>query len=384
MMKNRERVERSGDEDSGVHLTLRGGWGTYGEELVRRLTAELGARVLRRFTRLSETDSSLILKRAAARLLQRGAPLRGPIDAHVRRAVYVEATTIDLARFIRATCAEPDDVKQRLDLARRRLSLLTSRERSVLRAVFTLDAVAEDDEAGKVVLHAAVAYQMRWNTAHQNVSRAWRKICDRGLAAWEIDWRAAHRFVCEPPSAELWTAARTYLDACSGRGEHGGHAFTEWTEAHERHNTAFADWKRSSNVATQAWRAFAETLDRSPVRPGEVADPLLARCRELGIDRSLVPARLAQQTWGELLARLARLAAEARDAWRAFVWTHPFGADVEIAFCELGVEAARADALGADLARAYDRLLMAAERRSIESVRAKEELRCLLEAARWT
>ena len=44
-------------------------------------------------------------------------------------------------------------------------------------AVRALDNVAAEDEVGKVVLNAAVAFQMRWNTAHQNVSRAWRKIC---------------------------------------------------------------------------------------------------------------------------------------------------------------------------------------------------------------
>lgn len=381
--KEIERAQRADDETSGVHLALRPGWGALGEELARRLTEELGARVLRRFPRLSREDRATVLAAASARLLASGPP-QGPIEAHVRRAVFCEAREIDLTRFAEELRAAPGELEACLTLARRRLSRLTTRERSVLGAVFTLDAVAEEDEAGKVVLHAAVAHQMRWNTAHQNVSRAWRKLCDHGLGAFGVDWRAAHRFVCDPPGIELWKAARGYLDACSGRGVHGGPAFVEWSDAHEQHNAAFNEWKRCSQGATQAWRALADTLDRGLLQPRQVVGPLVAACAALGLDRWVVPAKLPQQSWSALLADAPRPTPEARDAWRAFLWAHPFGADVEIAFCELGTEAARADASGAEVARAYHRLLAAAERRTSEGVRAKDEFRCLLDAARWS
>lgn len=397
MVENRNGVERASDENSGVHRTLHGGWGALGEELAERLTEELGARVLSRFRRLSQVDGVVVLARATARLIESGPPARTPprwgrprpepagpsLDAYVRRTVFCEARRIDLVRFIDELRAEPDEVRQRIERVKRRLHLLTARERSVLRAVFTLDDVADDDEAGKVVLHAAVAHQMRWNTAHQHVSRAWRKLCDRGTEGWDVDWRAVHRFVHEPPSVELWTAARSYLDACSGRGAHGGPAFVEWTEAHEAHNACFNDWKKHGHMAQIAWRALVDALDRSQVAPRHVVDPLVAQCADLGLDRWVVPSKLAQQSWRALLADVPRPSPETREAWRAFVWAHGFGADAEIAFSTLTAEVARADAAGVDLARAYHRLLIAAERRSSEGVHAKERLRGLLDATRW-
>lgn len=381
------------EENSGVHLALwrvpaaaplPEGWGTWGEELARRLVAELGARVLRRFPRLSRADGAAVLDAAAERLVRSGPPSGGPIAEHVRRTVFCEAIPIDRARFVEDVGASPEEVKRRIELSRRRLGTLTGRERSVLSAVFTLDDVAEEDEVGKVVLHAAVAYQMRWNTAHQHVSRAWRKICDGGLDAWETEWRAAHRFVWGPPSFELWTAAREYLDACSGRGNHGGPTFEAWTRAHEDHNAWFNEWKKQSHAATLRWRSFAQRLDRGGPRPGDLVGALVASCGELGIDRWVVPAKLPQQSWRELLGGVPRPGPEARGAWRAFFRGNGLSADVEAAFHEVEREAALAEVASVELEGAYHRLLQAAERRSAEGVRAKDELRCLLEAARWT
>ncbi|APR80294.1 Hypothetical protein A7982_05641 [Minicystis rosea] len=359
------------------------GWGTWGEELARRLVQELGERVLQRFPRLERTDAAAVLDAAAARLVRSGPPSAGSIEAHVRRTVYCEALPVDRRRFIDDLGVKPACVQQALDRARARIATLTERELRVLYAVSTLDAVAEDDEAGKVVLHAAVAHQMRWNTAHQNVSRAWRKLCDESLSAWGTEWRAAHRFICDPPSFELWLAARQYLDACSGRGAHGGPAFAAWTRAHEEHNSWFNEWKKQSSLATQRWRALAEQLDHCGLRPRDLIDPLVDGCRLLGIDRWVIPAKLRQQSWRDLLKGAPRPAPDARAAWRTLLRGHPFGAGVESALRELEREASLAEVAGVELEAAYHRLLASAESRSDDGVRAKNEFRRLIEAARW-
>lgn len=391
-MKHREttparRLRSTEDEGSGVHLRVswRGvtapEWGHWGEELARRLVDELGARVMLRFPRLTDPDVARVLARVKDRLVRSGPPSSGAIEAHVRRAVFCEALPVDRARFAEEIRTSEGDLDRLLEGARRRLSSLTARERSVLVAVFTLDHVAEEDEVGKVVLHAAVAYQMRWNTAHQNLSRAWRKLAEGKLAG--VEWRAAHRFICEPPSFELWTAARAYLDACSGRGAHGGPAFAAWTRAHEDHNGWFNEWKKQSTAAAQQWRAFAGLLEASGVTPGDVAGSLIAECQVLGIDRWLIPAKVRQQSWRNLLREAPRPSADARAVWRDLLRSNPFGAEVEAAFRALEREAALAEVAGVELEAAYNRLLTAAEGRSRDGVQAKDDLHLRLEAARW-
>lgn len=383
------RVLTPDEEGSGIHAAVwrtpavsPEGWGTWGEELARRLVAELGARVLRRFPRLNTRDGAAVLDAAAERLVRSGPPSPGPIEAHVRRTVFCEALAIDRRRFAEEVGATPEQMRQALDAARGRLSTLTGRERDVLLAVFTLDHVAEEDEVGKVVLHAAVAYQMRWNTAHQHLSRAWRKLAEGQLATWETEWRAAHRFVCDPPSFELWAAARAYLDACSGRGAHGGPAFATWTRAHEDHNAWFGEWKKRSALAAQRWRAFVTGLDTCGVTPSDVAEPLIEGCNALGIDRWLVPAKVRRQSWRDLLREAPRPSPESRNAWRALLRAHPFSAETHAEFRELEREAAFAEVAGVELESAYHRLLEAAESRPTDGVQAKEDFRRMLEAAR--
>lgn len=377
------------EEGSGVHAALWRPspapemWGTWGEELARRLVAELGARVLLRFPRLEARDGTGVLEAAAERLVRSGPPTPGPIDAHVRRTVFCEAVGVDRRRFAAEVGASPEQVRQAAETARGRLTTLTGRERDVLLAVFTLDDVAEEDEVGKVVLHAAVAYQMRWNTAHQHLSRAWRKLAEGPFAAWGTEWRAGHRFVCDPPSFELWAAARAYLDACSGRGAHGGPAFAAWTRAHEDHNAWFGEWKKRSAAAAQRWRAFVAALEACGVNPSDVAEALVGACGSLGIDRWLVPAKVRRQSWRDLLHEAPRPSPEARNAWRALLREHPFSAETQAAFRELEREAAFADVAGVELEGAYHRLLEVAESRPRDGVQAKEDFRRMLEAARW-
>ena len=344
---------------------------------------ELGARVLQRFLRLKRSDAVAVLDTAAARLVRSGPPSAGSIEAHVRRTVYCEALPVDRRRYVEEIGAKPGAVREALDCARARIATLTERELRVLLTVSTLDAVAEDDEAGKVVLHAAVAHQMRWNTAHQNVSRAWRKLCDASLSGWGTEWRAGHRFICDPPSFELWVAARRYLDACSGRGAHGGPTFAAWTSAHEEHNARFNEWKKQSSSATQRWRALVEQLERGDLRPRDLVGPILDGCRPLGLDRWVVPAKLCQQSWRDLLKGVPRPGPEARAAWRALLRAHAFGAGVEAALRELEREASLTEATGVELEAAYHRLLAAAESRSSDGVRAKNEFRRLIDATRW-
>jgi hypothetical protein len=323
-----------------------------------------------------------VLDAAAERLMRSGPPSPGSIEAHVRRTVFCEAVAVDRRRFAEEVGAPIEQVHRALEGARGRLSSLTGRERSVLLAVFTLDDVAEEDEVGKVVLHAAVAYQMRWNTAHQHLSRAWRKLIDGPLAKWETEWRAAHRFICDPPSFELWSAARAYLDACSGRGAHGGPSFAEWSRAHEDHNAWFCEWKKRSGLATQGWRSFVAGLEGCGVAPCDLADELVGSCTALGIDRWLVPAKVRRQSWGDLLREAPRPSPEARASWRLLLRSHPFGAENQGAFRELEREAAFAEVAGVELESAYHRLLAAAEGRSRDGVQAKEDFRALLDATR--
>jgi len=382
------------EEGSGVHVVVwrrpaakegdaSEGWGAWGEELARRLVAELGARALRRFPRLNARDGAAVLDAAAERLVRSGPPSPGPIDAHVRRTVFCEALAVDRRRFAEDVGATAEQVRQALDGAHGRISLLTDRERAALLAIFTLDHVAEEDEVGKVVLHAAVAYQMRWNTAHQHLSRAWRKLCEGPLAAWQTEWRGAHRFVCDPPSFELWAAAREYLDACSGRGAYGGPTFAAWTHAHEDHNAWFCEWKKRSALAATRWHAFADALEGSGLHPRDLAGPLVEACGALGIDRWLVPAKVRRQCWRDLLCEAPRPSLETRAAWRTLLRAHPFGAETMAVFRELEREAALAEVAGVELESAYHRLLAAAEGRSRDGVQAKDDFRRALEAARW-
>jgi hypothetical protein len=381
------------DEVSGIHVApiapvvprlsvANGAWGVWGEELARRLVAERGSQVLRRFTLLTRNDSDVVLSAAAEQLVREGPPA-GAIEARVCHAVFEAAIPVERHRWIEDAGGDPGDpqgLRAELSHASRRAAALTGRERQVFRAVCALDDVAEEGEVGKVVLHAAVAYQMRWNTAHQHLSRAWRRIGEAGLSAWCKEWRAGQRFVCPAPSVELWAAARAYLDACNGRGGFGGAAFDAWIDAHEDHNGWFNEWKKQSASATQRWRQFVVRLDESCVRPAEVVTALIAACKELGADRWVVPAKVGQQSWRELLGEAPRPTPDARSAWRTFLRGHPFGAEVEAGFRELEREAALAEVASVELERAYKRLLGAAERRSGECVRAKDDFRRLVDA----
>ncbi len=424
MVENREemrtappqppREPRPRDEISGVHRAPwpsgvqlapesardGGGWGTWGEDLARTLVAEVGARVLCRFPRLTRTDTTEILEAVGERLVRVGPPWSsvaspprptdlgprpgatgGGIEAHVRRAVFIEALPFDRRRWIEEIRADPDEARRELERAARRAAALTGRERSLFRAACILDDVAEEEEVGKVVLHAAVAFQMRWNTAHQHLSRAWRKIGEgTRFTAWGTEWRAGHRLFAGPPAAEHWAAGRSYLDACSGRGAHGGPAFDAWSGAHEDHNAWFNEWKKQSTSATQRWRAFVARLDASGVRPRALCAELVSGCAELGIDRWVIPAKVAQQSWRDLLGEASRPAIEARSAWRDFLRQHAFGPEAEAALRDLEREAALAEVAGVELEHAYHRLLAAAEQRPGDGARAKNEFRSLVDA----
>lgn len=358
------------------------GWGTWGEELARRYVAEAGVRVLRRLPRLTHGDRDAVLDAAAGRLVRSGPPSGVTLDAHVRRTVYCEALAFDRRRLAEELDLAPEALAALLAGARERIAGLSVRERPLLLAVFALDAVADEDEAGRVVLHAAVAHQMRWNTAHQHISRAFRKLAEGALSGWGLEWRSAHRLLCDPPSMELWLCAREYLDACSGRGAHAGPAFQAWTRAHEDHNAWFNEWKKQSASATLQWRGFAHELDRGGVAPRHLVGPIVAGCKALGIDRAVIPGKVRLQSWRELLDGAQRPTPEGRNAWRGLLRAHPFGARVEAAFREVERDAALAEVASVELEAAYHRLLKAAEGRSVDGIRARDEFRRLVEAAR--
>jgi hypothetical protein len=343
------------------------------------LVATVGVRVLARFERLTRDDHAVVVQAAIDRLsrLPPGAALG---EARIAHAVLCEAAPVDMRRWAAEIGAPAAEITRELGFAARRAGALGGRERSVFAAVCALDAVADGDEVGKVVLRAAVVHQVRWNTAHQNVSRAWRKICDgNSLGSWCKDWRAGHRFVCGLPSFELWEAGRAYMDACSGKGDRDGEAFDAWVKAHEAHNAWFNEWKKQSTRAARRWREFALGLEDSGVRPADVHAPLVAGCSALGIDRWVVPAKLAQQSWRELLGATHRPSSSARGAWVAFLRDHGFGPAHEDAFHEVERDAALADVAGVELEHAYDRLLAAAEHQSGESRTARLTFRALVD-----
>ncbi len=230
------------------------------------LVAQVAERVLLRFDWLEPGDHAAVVEAAIERLTGEPSTVT---EARVAHAVYCAAIPVDLRRWAAKIGAAPADIAHELAYASRRAAALTGRERSGFVAVCALDAVATDLEVGKVVLRAAVALQMRWNTAHQNVSRAWRRICEGSeLGSWCGSFRAGHRFVCGPPSFELWQASRAYMDACTGRDGQGGEAFDAWTRAHEAHNEWFSEWKKQSARATRRWKDLAVVLDASGSRPG--------------------------------------------------------------------------------------------------------------------
>jgi hypothetical protein len=323
-----------------------------------------------------------------------GAPVivpAGLTEAKIAQAVYSAAIQAELKRFAEEIGVPHDEVAREIERAQRRAAALAGRERSVFYSVCALDAVATLEETGKVVLRAAVAHQMRWNTAHQNISRAWRKIGEGGkLGRWCGEWRAAHRFVWGPPSVTLWTAARAYMDACAGAGAvDSREAFDAWVKAHEAHNAWFNDWKKQSGRATRAWRDFLAALDARGVRPAACQPAISTRSAALGIERWVIPGRLAQQSWRDLLDAAHRPNAQAWDAWRTLLQDLGVFAEaeakgepsVEDAFREAEREAALADEACAELERAYRELLAVAERQPEESIRARERFRELILAA---
>jgi hypothetical protein len=341
--------------------------------------AQVGAEVLARFDRLTSDDQAAAFE-AAVEGLSRLPPTTHLDEARVAHAVLCEATLVDQRRWIEQLQVSPAVVARELDFARRRAAALSGREKCVFVAVCALQDVADDDEIGKVVLRAAVAYQVRWNTAHQNVSRTWRKICEgSALGAWCKDWREGHRFVCDLPSLQLWEAARAYMDACSGKGDHDSEAFDAWVKAHEAHNAWFSEWKKQSARAVRRWRDFALCLDASGIRPGAVHASLKQGCSALGIDGCVVPAKLAQQSWGELLEASHRPAPAARGAWLAFLREHGFGPEAQAAFRAMERDAALVDAACAEVEHAYARLLSAAERTGGASRSARQAFCALID-----
>ncbi len=381
---------RGEDDSSGIranpwtaHLrTLRrhleGAMDPRARALAGGMLAVSGARVLARFDRLNESDHGAILDAAIDRLERVPGPCS---EARVAHAVLGAAIPVEQRRWVDQIDAPRAEIARDLAVASRRAAALGGRERSIFFAVCALDDTASEEEVGKVVLRAAVAYQMRWNTAHQNVSRAWRKICEgTALGAWCGDWRAGHRFVCGAPPFALWEAGRTYMDACSGRDGHGGEPFDAWVKAHEGHNAWFNEWKKQSSRAARRWRDLAMKLDASGVRPSAVHGALVQDCAALGIDRWVIPAKLAQQSWRELLDAANRPALPARGAWLAFLREHGFPSSVEAAFRAFERDAELADVASVELEHAYKSLLAAAERQSSAGLHARDAFRALIDA----
>ncbi len=106
---------------------------------------------------------------------------------------------------------------------------------------------------------------------------------------------------------------------------------------------------------------------------------LVQGCAALGIDRWVIPAKLAQQSWRELLEPTHRPASAPRSVWLEFLREHGFGPQAEAAFRELERDASLADVASVELEHAYARLLVAAERQSAASVGARDAFRALIE-----
>jgi hypothetical protein len=346
------------------------------------IVAQIGEPVLARFPLLTSKDHDAVISAAVDRLARLPEPARcALVEERIAHAVLCEAVPVDLRRWAGTLDVPAAEVARDLAFAARRAAALAGKERSVFAAVCALDDAATVDEEGKVVLRAAVAFQMRWNTAHQNVSRAWRRICEgTRLGAWSSSFRPAHRYVCGPTSFDRWQAGRAYMDACSGRDGQGGDAFDEWLEAHEEHNAWFCEWKNTTAHASRRWRLTAQVLDAAGVRPGELAAPLVQGSKALGIDRWVIPAKLAQQSWVELLGPVNRPGPAARSAWLAFLREHRLGAEAEAAFLVLERDAALADAASAEVENAYRHLLAAAERQSSATLGTRDAFRALIEA----
>jgi hypothetical protein len=171
------------------------------------------------------------------------------------------------------------------------------------------------------------------------------------------------------------------MDACGGRAadeQRDTGAFDAWVKAHEAHNNWFNEWKKQSARATKSWRELSLTLDGSGVRPGTIHAAVVQRCAALGIDRWVIPAKLAQQSWRDLLETSHRPGPQMWDAWRAFLRTHGFGADVEAAFRDVERDAALADVASVELEHAYRRLLEESGRQSGATVQARDNFRLLI------
>ena len=166
------------------------------------------------------------------------------------------------------------------------------------------------------------------------------------------------------------------MDACNGHGGQGGEAFDAWVQAHEAHNAWFSEWKKQSARAVRRFRDLARLLDASGVRPRAVHAPLVQGCAALGIDRWVIPAKLANQSWRDLLEPAHRPPLQAFGAWSAFLRKYGFGPTAEAAFRALERDTALVDVASVELEHAYRRLLVAAEQQTGESHERTRRVSC--------
>ncbi len=231
-------------------------------------------------------------------------------------------------------------------------------------AVSTLRCVARAEEQSKVVIYAAVAFELRRNTADQHLSRARRKLRLQGESEAYM------------PPLPLAIAGRDYLDACES-----SNAASTWAEAHEALAQRSCERLRTNKQAARAWRAFGAALSSAALRPVHVADALLGACAALGIDHRVPRNNIHTRGWRDLLDDERRPNASQRRAWCVFLGALRFAAKVQAAFERFDAEARAAEGALAALNESYEDLFRVAEGMPPTFTRAKKIFRERVEDA---
>jgi len=152
--------------------------------------------------------------------------------------------------------------------------------------------------------------------------------------------------------------------------------FAALSRQYAAHRQVVGRLRSAENHVARAWSLFVEQLDGSPLRPGDLTDPLLLFCEELGID-DRVPRRGAARGWSEILDGAYRAYLGAAEAWSAFLADLDLPAEVRDAFADVERAGCRMSPLE-QLAEDEWRRLEAAARDIGAFCRLREDFLCLV------
>lgn len=305
--------------DDGAPASERSG--VVAQGTVWKRIATIGPPLVRRFVWLTTEDRETVLRSAwlAVQHQKQGVEWEpGPaLDAAVTCQILRLARGLDHRRWAESLpCLTPSAALSG-ELTLGRLRVDESLRGTLHQVAWLLDAVSFEKEEPRIVIYTGIAYGKNREAVYKTLSRAWQSFsggegAETDLAKWDMRWREVSRHLFELSPARV-QAARAYIDACE--------ANPALVDAIEALSTLYFERKQRTERATEAWVAFRADLDRSRVRPADVADLLRAHCTGLGVDdrvpRKSGPSR--ETTWRALLHGVTRPAQECLDSWSLFL-----------------------------------------------------------------